>query len=170
MARRPRRAHRIYGDLRCAGRRKRRRREGWRISGTLSRTSDRSPKSLVRERMSRSRLQVDLERFRLRARREGDVGYEAPRRELGGVWRLTGVVISEPGFQVGCHAGRNVGTARLRWSGGKHSANVALLRQGFGGHPASPPSTRPILRSPKGEAGWCPRSDSNQHDLAANRF
>src|SRR5665213_957506 len=145
MARRPRRAHRICGDLRCAGRPKPRRREGWRISGTLSRTSDRSPKSLVRERMSRSRLQVDLERFRLRARREGDVGYKAPRRELGRVWRLTGVVISEPGFQVGCRA------------------DVTLGRRGFAGQevnivqgqPSFAKASEGILLRPRPRAQSC---------------
>src|SRR6476661_7963666 len=47
------------------------------------------------------------------------------------------------------------------WTLDVHGAGAALLRQGFGGHPASRPTTEQILRSAQREAGWWAVTVSN---------
>src|SRR6185437_7527266 len=87
--------------------------------------------------MSRAGLQIALERSGLSLIREGNVGHQPPRSKFGRVRRFTGIMIRQSAFKVGCHADITLVSKGLALKKIDVVHMAALLRQGFGGHPAS---------------------------------
>src|SRR6185437_8500707 len=139
------------------------------MGGGLNRPSDRSlPQPLPRGRVPRARFQISFEGFRLLPIRESDIGHQFPRHVFGSVRGFSGIVIRKPLLGLGGQTNVTLPQRGLAFQEIDIPHTAALLRQGFGGHPASRSGSVQSCEAPRREAGWWGRKDSNlrSHEAA----
>src|SRR6185437_10224007 len=139
------------------------------MGGGLNRPSDRSlPQPLPRGRVPRARFQISFEGFRLLPIRESDIGHQFPRHVFGSVRGFSGIVIRKPLLGLGGQTNVTLPQRGLAFQEIDIPHTAALLRQGFGGHPASRSESVQSCEAPRREAGWWGRKDSNlrSHEAA----